>query len=61
MAAAAAKVVVLLLLVMQILSIIVGAARPLEGDHGWTGNGIETVTEMLSAAKSRSSTRTHCC
>ncbi|KAF7016170.1 hypothetical protein CFC21_029843 [Triticum aestivum] len=61
MAAAAAKVVVLLLLVIHVLGVVVGAARPLEGDHGWTGNGIEMVTQMLSAAKSRSSTRTHCC
>ncbi|KAF7001443.1 hypothetical protein CFC21_017112 [Triticum aestivum] len=43
MAAATANVAVLLLLVIHVLGVVVGAARPLERDHGWTGNGIEMV------------------
>ena len=56
-----AKVVLLLLLVLQISGVLASAARPLAGDGSWLENGIEMVTQMLGAAKSRSNPRTNCC
>jgi hypothetical protein len=55
-----AKVVVLLLLAIQILSVLAGAARPLEGYHGWMDNGIGMVTQIL-ASPSHSNPAGHCC
>uniref|UniRef100_A0A0D9WSA9 PGG domain-containing protein n=1 Tax=Leersia perrieri TaxID=77586 RepID=A0A0D9WSA9_9ORYZ len=58
--ATAAKAALLFLLVINIVSVLAVAARPLEGD-GWLESGIGMVTEMLRAAKSGPSGRTHCC
>jgi hypothetical protein len=54
-----ANVVVLLLLAMEILSVLAGAARPLEGGHGWMENGIGMVTQML--VSSHPNPKGHCC
>uniref|UniRef100_A0A0E0LDP7 Uncharacterized protein n=1 Tax=Oryza punctata TaxID=4537 RepID=A0A0E0LDP7_ORYPU len=60
MVATVAKAVLLLLFVINVVSVVAVAARPLEVD-GWSESGIGMVTEMLRAAKSGSSGRTHCC
>ncbi|TVU03179.1 hypothetical protein EJB05_51281, partial [Eragrostis curvula] len=67
MAMTTAKLALLLVVLVQVVSILAAAARPLEGDAagtnggGWLERGIGMVTQMLGAAKSRASPKTHCC